>query len=189
MKQPFRRHLTRAASILALYELDTTDHSLNLVLTAYLNMDIDEMDARVLAYLHLAATQLGLEHDEDTPPPATPFAKKEMKMFQRLVKGVDERREELDGHISRHAPDWPTEQIAVIDRNILRVAIYELMYGELPVKVAINEAVEIAKAFGSDSAPRFVNGVLGALASQVEIEDGEVPLYSDADDGESEYLG
>jgi N utilization substance protein B len=65
------------------------------------------------------------------------------------------------------APEWPVDQIAVIDRNILRIAIYELLFDmDTPPKVAINEAVELAKTFGSDSSPRFVNGVLGSLATR-----------------------
>ena len=87
------------------------------------------------------------------------------KDFARhLVSGVLEHQTVLDTFIHRHAPEWPLEQMAYIDRNILRVAIFEFAVdGQTPVKVAINEAVELAKAFGSDSAPRFVNGVLGTL--------------------------
>jgi len=81
-----------------------------------------------------------------------------------LVKGVLAHRDVLDVFIHRHAPEWPLEQMAYIDRNILRMAIFEFAVGgRTPIKVAINEAVELAKTFGSDSAPRFVNGVLGAL--------------------------
>ena len=80
-----------------------------------------------------------------------------------LVAGVIRYRELLDASIQPHAPEWPLDQIAAIDRNLLRMALYEFTLGEVPVKVAINEAVELAKAFGSDSSPRFVNGVLGAL--------------------------
>ena len=85
-----------------------------------------------------------------------------------LVYGVIEHMDEMDVLISRYAPEWPLDQMAVIDRNILRIAIYEfLVDGETPVKVAINEAVELAKTYGSDSAPRFINGVLGTLADQI----------------------
>ena len=71
----------------------------------------------------------------------------------------------LDEVIARYAPEWPLGQIAAIDRNILRMALWEFaVYHDTPIKVAINEAVELAKQFGSDSAPRFINGVLGALA-------------------------
>ncbi len=84
-----------------------------------------------------------------------------------LVKGIVERETELDAIIRKHAPEWPVEQLAIIDRNILRMALYELQYAEdVPVKVAINEAVELGKMFGSDNAPRFVNGVLGAFLQE-----------------------
>ena len=74
---------------------------------------------------------------------------------------------ELDEFIASHAPEWPLDQVAVIDRNIIRIALWEFaVSGEVPVKVAINEAVELAKLYGSDSAPRFVNGVLGSLAAR-----------------------
>lgn len=87
---------------------------------------------------------------------------------RRLIYGVIEHQEEMDILIARYAPEWPLDQMAVIDRNILRIAIYEfLIDGETPVKVAINEAVELAKTYGSDSAPRFINGVLGTLAEQI----------------------
>jgi N utilization substance protein B len=75
----------------------------------------------------------------------------------------------MDVLIARYAPEWPLEQMAVIDRNILRIAIFEFIASEeTPVKVAINEAVELAKTYGSDSAPRFINGVLGTLAEQID---------------------
>jgi N utilization substance protein B len=84
----------------------------------------------------------------------------------RLVKGVLEHRPDLDQVISGIATDWPLEQMAIVDRNILRIAIFEIMIDqETPVKVTINEAVELAKLFGSDSSQRFVNGVLGTLVS------------------------
>jgi N utilization substance protein B len=88
-----------------------------------------------------------------------------------LVAGVVRYRGKLDTLIRRFAPAWPVEQIAVIDRNILRLAIFEIMLdNKVPLKVAINEAVELAKAFGSDSSPRFVNGVLGAVSALAKNE-------------------
>lgn len=89
---------------------------------------------------------------------------------RELSHGVYEHLQELDTLIGRYAPEWPVEQIAVIDRNILRLAIYEIMFSrETPIKVAINEAVELAKAFGSDSSSRFVNGVLGTLVAKETV--------------------
>jgi N utilization substance protein B len=70
----------------------------------------------------------------------------------------------LDALIAKYAPEYPVDQLAIVDRNILRLAFFELKnMGDVPVKVAINEAVELAKLYGSDSAPRFINGVLGAF--------------------------
>lgn len=84
-----------------------------------------------------------------------------------IVQGVHPVREILDTHIAVHAPEWPIDQISVIDRNLLRIALWEFAVKQkTPLKVAINEAVELAKMFGSDSSPRFVNGVLGSLAAQ-----------------------
>lgn len=86
-----------------------------------------------------------------------------------LIAGVIDNLDHIDILIARYAPEWPLDQMAVIDRNILRIAIFEfLISGETPIKVAINEAVELAKTYGSDSAPRFINGVLGTLAEQAE---------------------
>ena len=83
-----------------------------------------------------------------------------------LVLGILEHQADLDALIRDNAPEWPLDQVAVIDRNILRMAIFEFVVeGNTPVKVAINEAVELAKLFGSDSSGRFVNGVLGAIVS------------------------
>ena len=83
---------------------------------------------------------------------------------KELVQGVLGEKGELDALITQFAPEWPVNQLAIIDRNVLRLALYELRnLGDVPVKVAINEAVELAKTYGSDSAPRFVNGVLGAF--------------------------
>jgi N utilization substance protein B len=84
-----------------------------------------------------------------------------------LVQGIIEHRADLDALIQDNAPEWPVDQVAVIDRSILRMAIFEFAVGgNTPVKVAINEAVELAKLFGSDSSGRFVNGVLGAIVSK-----------------------
>lgn len=92
----------------------------------------------------------------------------EMDTFaRRLVAGVLAQAAALDRVIQQFAPEWPLDQMAVIDRNILRIAIWEFAaVQQTPIKVAINEAVELAKLYGSDSAPRFVNGVLGALADR-----------------------
>lgn len=95
-----------------------------------------------------------------------PLSEESSDFARQLVSGVITHKAMLDQLIHQHAPEWPLDQMAVIDHNILRMAIWEFAVGETPLKVAINEAVELAKVFGADSAPRFVNGVLGALAAR-----------------------
>jgi transcription antitermination protein NusB len=86
---------------------------------------------------------------------------------RQIVFGVISLIQKLDDFIAQHAPEWPLDQVAAIDRNILRIALWEFaVSGCTPIKVAINEAIELAKFYGSDSTPRFVNGVLGSLANR-----------------------
>ena len=92
------------------------------------------------------------------------FSKSATEFLTALTTGVLENIQRIDKMITEFAPTWPISQMAVTDRNLLRMAIYEMaMLGETPPKVAINEAVEVAKVFGSESSPRFVNGVLGSV--------------------------
>ena len=94
--------------------------------------------------------------------------------IERLVRGVDEHEKELDAELQPVAPEWPIDQIARMDRVVLRIGLYELKYEkDVPAKVVINEAVELAKAFGSENSSKFVNGVLGTLLRQLN---GEPPL-------------
>ena len=127
------------------------------------------------------ALQVLYEVDMANHPPADVFRSRleesplsdELADFARqIIFGVLLRTTDLDQLIAKYAPEWPFDQVAAIDRNILRIALWEFaVFHETPIKVAINEAVELAKEFGSDSAPRFVNGVLGALADhQHEIK-------------------
>jgi N utilization substance protein B len=127
------------------------------------------------------ALQVLYEVDMANHPPAevfqarleeSPLAHELSEFARKIIFGVLTLTASLDQLIAKYAPEWPLEQIAAIDRNILRIALWELAVSEeTPVKVAINEAVELAKLYGSDSAPRFVNGVLGSLADhQHEIQ-------------------
>lgn len=94
-----------------------------------------------------------------------PLSDELAEFARQIVFGVLPRIPDLDLMIAKYAPEWPLDQVAAIERNILRMAFWEFaVQRETPLKVAINEAVELAKQFGSDSAPRFVNGVLGSLA-------------------------
>jgi len=130
------RHQARSLALQALYEIDATDHSVANVLRE--RLDDDELSPQTRT---LATT---------------------------LVRGVLEYCDQLDTLIRHYAPEWPLDQIATIDRNILRIAIYELGAAnhQTPVKVAINEAIELAKTYGTESTPRFINGVLGTLAAR-----------------------
>jgi len=127
------------------------------------------------------ALQVLYEVDMANHPPAdvfrsrleeTPLSDELSEFAHQIIFGVLSRTTNLDQLIAKYAPEWPFDQVAAIDRNILRIALWEFaVFHETPIKVAINEAVELAKEFGSDSAPRFVNGVLGALADhQHEIQ-------------------
>ena len=89
---------------------------------------------------------------------------------QQLVNGIIEHREQIDAIIEKAAPQWPMDQIAIIDRNVLGLGLYELLFGnrdEVPPKVAINEAIELAKSFGGDASGRFINGVLGTVYKEI----------------------
>ncbi len=110
------------------------------------------------------------------------FSSKAMdkEFVEQLVKGVLKKQKVIDPIIEKCAPEWPLEQITIIDRNVLRLGIFELMFGnyeETPPKVAINEAIELAKTYGGESSGRFINGVLGTVYKEM----GE-PMKSDNTD-------
>ncbi len=95
----------------------------------------------------------------------TPLEDNLGEFARKIVLGIIPIVHELDQIIAKHAPEWPVDQVAIIDRNIMRIALWEIaVSNQTPLKVAINEAVELGKAYGSESTPRFVNGVLGSLA-------------------------
>jgi N utilization substance protein B len=95
------------------------------------------------------------------------LAQEALSFSEKLVKGVLQHKPELDALIKKFAPAFPPEQMSIIDRNILRLAIFEILFNDkTPFKVAINEAVELAKEFGSDSSPRLINGVLGSITTE-----------------------
>lgn len=96
--------------------------------------------------------------------------KTDLPFMERLLDGVLSKQKELDTVIEKAAPEWPIDRISPVDRNILRLGLYELLFGdrsEVPAKVAINEAIELAKQFGGDNSSRFVNGVLGAIYKEL----------------------
>jgi N utilization substance protein B len=112
---------------------------------------------------HEVETVLAQLNVEETLP------QEALSFGEELVKGVLQNKSELDALIKKFAPAFPVEQMSVIDRNILRLAIFEILFnGKTPFKVAINEAVELAKTFGSGSSSRLVNGVLGVVVRERE---------------------
>lgn len=107
-------------------------------------------------------------------------------LTRRIVMGTIEKKGEIDPLIEKCAPEWPVHQIAAVDRTVLRLGIYELLFGnydEVPPKVAINEAIELAKTFGGESSSRFVNGVLGTIYREM----GE-PMKDDTSEKNKERL-
>jgi N utilization substance protein B len=96
----------------------------------------------------------------------TRLSEENIAFAQELVNGVLQNKERINHDIQSFAPTWPIEQIPAVDRNILRLAIFEILLdNKVPVKVAINEAVELAKMFGSKNSPKFINGVLGSVST------------------------
>jgi len=91
----------------------------------------------------------------------------------QLITGTVQRIDEINKIIEKAAPEWPLDQITIVDRNVLRIGLYELLYGnkeEVPPKVAINEAIELAKTFGGESSGKFINGVLGTVYKEINKE-------------------
>ncbi|MDR3546764.1 MAG: transcription antitermination factor NusB [Candidatus Pacebacteria bacterium] len=135
------RHLARSVVLQTLFEWDTTDAS---------DTDVPEMLARNVE-------EFGGEETDKA-------------FMEQLIQGVLAKRADLDLVIEKAAPDWPIDKIAPVDRNILRIGLFELLFADrtqVPAKVAINEAIELAKIFGGDSSGRFVNGVLGAVYKEM----------------------
>jgi N utilization substance protein B len=132
------RTKARAIALQALYEFDLSEHDVGIILLNRFQ-EAEDLDEK-------------------------------MRQFtEEIVKGVFPIIHPLDQVIAKYAPEWPLDQVASIDRNIIRIALWEFAVKKCtPIKVAINEAVELAKIYGSDSTPRFVNGVLGSLVTKYE---------------------
>lgn len=131
------RHLSRSIAMQTLYEWDFNSGKVS---------KIEEILER-----NISEFAPGLEDD---------------KFARDLIKGVLENQKKIDEIIAKTAPEWPLEQVSLVDRNVLRLGIYELLFGkreEVPPKVAINEAIELAKSFGGETSGKFVNGVLGTI--------------------------
>ncbi|MEX0870155.1 MAG: transcription antitermination factor NusB [Candidatus Spechtbacterales bacterium] len=99
-----------------------------------------------------------------------PGLEEEKEFIKKLIQGILENKEKIDAVIEKTAPEWPIAQINMVDRNVLRLGIYELLWGkrdEVPPKVAINEAIELAKNYGGESSGRFINGVMGTIYREI----------------------
>ncbi len=135
------RHLARSVVLQTLFEWDTTHASV--------------ADAKTILARNVA--EFGGDDIDQS-------------FMDQLLSGVIAKKEDIDMVIEKAAPEWPLERIAPVDRNILRLGLYELLFADraqVPAKVAINEAIELAKTFGGDSSGRFVNGVLGAVYKEL----------------------
>lgn len=144
------RHLSRTIAMQTLYELD---------FGLSMNREIKEDELAAITKRNIDEFGPGLE---------------EKDFVYELVRGVRDHQKEIDALIAKYAPQWPLEQITVVDRNVLRLGVLELKYSTtVPAKVAINESIELAKTFGGESSGKFVNGVLGAIYKDM-VERGEV---------------
>jgi len=135
------RHLSRSIAMQSLYEWDFSDK----------NKDLKEITER-----NIQEFGPGLEDKSFT---------------WQLVTGIVQHMKEIDKIITASAPQWPIDQISIIDRNVLRLGLYELLYEDktaVPPKVAINEAIELAKSFGGENSGKFINGVLGTVYKEIE---------------------
>ncbi len=114
-----------------------------------------------------AILQMIVKHNSEEFAPGL----EEQEFTELIVNGVLDHLKEIDELISRFAPSWPIGQITLVDRNILRIGVYELKFSkDIPPKVAINEAIELAKSFGGASSGKFVNGVLGSMYVEIQKE-------------------
>jgi len=135
------RHLSRSIVMQSLYEWDFSDK---------------KKDMKKIVEKNIKEFGTGLEDES---------------FIWQLTTGIVQKLTQVDEIIEKAAPEWPLSQINIVDRNVLRIGIYELLYGkreEVPPKVAINEAIELAKNFGGESSGKFINGVLGTIYKEIE---------------------
>ncbi|RJQ32263.1 transcription antitermination factor NusB [Candidatus Parcubacteria bacterium] len=142
------RHLSRSVAMQTLFERDF----------------VQEADSKIDSIIQRNIEQFAPGLDD-------------VSFVQDLVRGVIGKQKKIDSIIEKAAPEWPIDQIAAVDRNVLRIGLFELLFGnkkEVPYKVAINEAIELAKSFGGDSSGKFVNGVLGTVYRELGVEEEDI---------------
>jgi transcription antitermination protein NusB len=166
------RRRARALVLQALYELDFTDHDpLRALKARFEDRSCQECGSFISLDEPICQNSRCKLFNQAQELRPVPLIESTEGFARTLVMGVQTYRTYLDSIVGELAPEWPIEQIAAADRNVLRIAIYELLFDpEIPPKVAINEAVELAKMFGSESSPRFVNGVLGSLVARDRVK-------------------
>ena len=135
------RHRAREAALQVLYALDLRAAS----------EDPSQLPEQIAAALS------AMRENFEIPNQAVQFS-------EELVRGVVEKHEEIDACIAKAAANWRIERMAIVDRNILRISVYEMQQGKTPVAVAIDEAIELARRYGDDPSPKFINGILDAIA-------------------------
>lgn len=154
------RHLARSIAMQTLYEWD------------FNNQDDSRLES--IMNKNIAEFGPGLEDAE---------------FIQKLVRGTIDHLKEIDAIIEKAAPEWPITQVATVDRSVLRLGLYELLFGnreEVPPKVAINEAIELAKSFGGEASGRFVNGVLGTVYREIGEPGKEHPTRHEKESKKNE---
>ncbi len=150
------RHLSRSIAMQGLYEWDFLNSVVLNKSVKELNVEEKKVRLKRIIRSNIKELEPGTENENFT---------------MELINGICENLEKIDKIIRRSASEWPLQQIAIIDRNILRIGVYELMFDNhkrVPPKVVINEAIELAKAFGGKSSGKFINGVLGALYRKIK---------------------
>ncbi len=167
------RHLSRTVAMQALYEWDFNGG----------RGSLEEITKRSIENFAPGLDDPGFtphQKSGDTAKQSSKSSSSGVGFINELVDGVKKNLTEIDKIIEKTAPEWPIDQITIIDRNILRLGIFELQYAKaVPPKVAINEAVELGKTFGGSSSGKFVNGVLGTLYREMYPEDAKTAAKKD----------
>lgn len=186
-----QRRLARMIAMVALFEADAVGHDPQAIIGRY------AMEGFDVAMLTAEAEEVDLVSEgglKGKAPCSELFLGLESGMLNvegksfaiHLVEGVHGQMIALDRIIASSAPNWPMDQMARVDKTILRLAIYEIVYGgDVPLKAAINEAIELGKCFGSDSSGRFINGVLGSVVNQLDTHRSLRGEHSDIAEGEA----
>lgn len=186
------RHLARLLALQIFFEADIANRHAGTLVADYANMTLPADDVRAVGYMAMQAV-----YNDDVLWSESPFpiledfnlapSTETYQLLRVLIDGVLSFQEVIDETIATYAPEWPLDQMAVIERNVLRIALFEVFYSDhIPTSVAISEAVRIVKLYGADNASSFVNGVLGKIADkydtiQHQLNDIDAELDTEVD--------